>query len=223
MKRVIFILPVTIALVTSCNNAPGNDSNTKKTGTPQLAAQKTATPAPPMDSAAIAKKAQEEVANWKEYMTPGEMQKMMASWNGKWTEETTLWMGDGVQPQTTKGTCENKMIMGGRYQLATHMGKLMDMDFEGAGTMGYDNAKKVFVSSWVDNMGTGIMYLEGPYDAATKTISLKGKVVDPASHTEKEVKQLLKIIDDKHQVLEMYEPKADGKEYKSLEIRFTRK
>ena len=31
--------------------------------------------------------------------------------------------------------------------------------------------KKKFVGSWVDNMGTGIMFSEGTYDPATKTFT----------------------------------------------------
>ena len=36
---------------------------------------------------------------------------------------------------------------------------------------GYDNVKKKFLASWIDNMGTGIMNLEGTYDAATKSLT----------------------------------------------------
>jgi len=31
---------------------------------------------------------------------------------------------------------------------------MMDMDFNRHGIEGYDNAKKKFVSSWIDNMST---------------------------------------------------------------------
>jgi hypothetical protein len=35
-------------------------------------------------------------------------------------------------------------------------GKMTDMEFKGMGIEGCDNVKN-FVSSWIDNMGTGIM------------------------------------------------------------------
>ncbi len=47
----------------------------------------------------------------------------------------------------------------------------MECLFEGMSLMGYDNAKKVFMSSWVDNMGSGIMQMEGTWDPNTKTIN----------------------------------------------------
>ena len=224
MKKTAILLPLLVAALTGCNNAGNsNTPNANKADSTPIAAAKPEAPPPPMDSAAKAKKAAEEMKIWMDYMTPGNMQKMMASWDGKWTEETTLWMGDGAQPQKSTGICENKMLLGGRYQQSTHKGSMMGMPFEGIGMMGYDNAKKVFVSSWMDNFGTGMMYTEGAYDSSTKTITLMGKVVDPLNGKEKLVKQLLKIIDDKHQVIEMYEPAVSGKEFKSLEIKFTRK
>lgn len=210
------------AVLAGCDNA--TDSHTGNAKAVDTAVTPAAqTPPPPMDSAAIAKKNEEEMAKWKAYMEPAEMHKMMASWDGTWIEETTLWMGEGVQGQESKGTCVNKMLLGGRYQQSAHKGSVMNMPFEGISTMGYDNAKKIFVSSWVDNMGTGIMYTEGPYDAANKTITLKGKVVDPVTGKEKEVTEIMKIVDDNHQSLEMYEPSATGKQFKSMAIKFTRK
>jgi hypothetical protein len=59
------------------------------------------------------------------------MHKMMASWDGTWIEETTLWMGEGMQGQESKGTCVNKMLLGGRYQQSAHKGSVMNMPFEG--------------------------------------------------------------------------------------------
>ena len=74
-------------------------------------------------------------------------------------------------------------------------------------------------------MGTGIMKLEGPWDEATKSITLTGKMIDPSAGTAKEtdIKEIFKIIDDKTQVMEMYGPYYDGKEYKMMEIKYTRK
>ncbi len=170
-------------------------------------------PAPMPDSATMMK-------NWQEYMTPGEMHKMMESWSGKWTGDVIMWHAPGAPADTMKGTAVNKMSLGGRYMVSTHTSTMMGMPFEGHSTLGYDNAKKTFVNTWIDNAGTGIMYLEGPYDAATKTITLTGKCVDPVAGTRKEmnVRQVLKEIDPKHHVMEMYGPGPDGKEFKMMEV-----
>lgn len=171
----------------------------------------------PVDSATAMK-------SMMEYGTPGQQQAMLAKADGNWTGETTMWMAPDAPPMKSTGTSFNKMIMGGRYQQSTFKGNFMGQPFEGTSTTGYDNAKKVFVSSWIDNMGTGIMNMEGPWDEASKSISFKGKVICPANGKECDMRETFRMIDDNTQVMEMYGPDMKtGKEYKNMEIKFTRK
>jgi hypothetical protein len=72
-------------------------------------------------------------------------------------------------------------------------------------------------------MGTGIMNMEGPYDAATKTIMLKGKMQDPVSGKDVLMREILKIIDDKNQTMEMYVVPAGGSESKIMEAKMVKK
>ena len=72
-------------------------------------------------------------------------------------------------------------------------------------------------------MGTGVMTLEGPWDEGTKSITLKGKGIDPTSGAEMQVKEVFRIIDDNNQVLEMYVPGPDGKEFKNMEGKLKKK
>lgn len=181
----------------------------------QPADEKAAEAAPKLDSAAAAKAMEA-------YMTPGEVHKMMTSWNGAWDEQITMWMDPAAPPSTTKGKVVNKMILGGRYQESKHSANMMGMPFEGIGTLAYDNAKKEFVSSWVDNMGTGIMMLKGTWDDGSKSMTLKGKGYDPSTGKDCEVKEVFKVVDDKNQVLEMY-MNSGGKEFKTMEIKFVKK
>jgi hypothetical protein len=167
-----------------------------------------------MDSAA-------KMKAWMAYMTPGEPHKMLAASDGKWKTETTMWMEPGAQPQTSTGQATNKMIMGGRYQRTEHKSTMMGQSFEGEGITGYDNAKKVFVSTWIDNMGTGVMQMEGPWDDATKTMTLKGSCKDPITGKETTMREVYKIIDDKHHEMQMYST-VDGKEYKNMEMKMTK-
>lgn len=160
---------------------------------------------------------------WMQYMTPGRAHQMMASWDGTWTGEVTLWMDPSAPPTKSKMTAENKMIMGGRYQMATNKGDFNGMPFEGMSTLGFDNHKKVFISAWVDNLGTGIMVLEGPWDEATKTMTLTGRMVDPSSAREMAIKETFQVINNDHQLMEMFHIGPDGKDVKTMEIKFTRK
>jgi hypothetical protein len=61
------------------------------------------------------------------------------------------------------------MDVTGKMQMPGPDGKMKNMTFKGMGIEDYDNVKKKFVGTWVDNMGTGIMMSEGDYDVATKT------------------------------------------------------
>jgi hypothetical protein len=148
---------------------------------------------------------------------------MMASWDGEWTGDMTMWMDPKVEPTKTTGTCVNKMIMGGRYQSSTHTASFNGMPFEGNSTLAYDNAKKKFISSWIDNMGTGIMVMEGTWDPATKTLNLTGSCTDPMTGKDIAVRETFSLIDNNTQKMEMYMTPAGQKEYKSMEIVFKRK
>jgi hypothetical protein len=169
-----------------------------------------------MDSAAMMK-------TWQSFMTPGDMQKMLAKSNGDWNEEVTTWMEPGKPPMKSMATCTNKMVLNGLYQESVHKGNMMGMEFEGHGTVGYDNARKVFVSSWIDNMGSGIMYTEGAWDNASNSLIMKGKATDAMTGKAMDIKEVMKFVDDNTQTMEMYVPGPDGKEMKTMEIKLTRK
>jgi len=217
MKRLTLTLCVLSFVFFGCNsdNKPVDEA-TSKTDSP--VAEK-AEPSPP---SAKPKDSAEMMKAWQEYMTPSDMHKMLAKSNGTWTEEMTMWMSPDAPPTKSTATAVNKMILGGRYQESKHTGKFNGMPFEGISTLAYDNAKKTFVSTWVDNMSTGLMTMEGTYDEGSKTMTLKGKAFDPMKGQECDVRETFKMIDDNTQQMEMFTT-ADGKEYKSMEILLKRK
>jgi hypothetical protein len=165
---------------------------------------------------------EEESKKWMAYMTPGEVHKLMASWDGEWNESITMWMAPGAPAQEMKSTCVNRMLLGGRYQESRHLGDFGGMPFEGISTMAWDNISKQFINTWIDNLGTGMMVLNGKWDEASKTIQLKGEMMDPMSGQNIPIRQVLKIIDNNTHIMEQYNTK-NGKEFKTMEIKFTRK
>jgi hypothetical protein len=219
MKQTTLIAAVAAAVIgfSSCNNDSTSSTSTS-TDTAAATNSGTAAPpeasAPPLDSAA-------KMKAWMDYMTPGEPHKMLAAADGKWKTETTMWMDPGAPPQTNTGTATNKMMFGGRYQRSVHNSSMEGMPFEGEGTVAYDNAKKMFVSTWVDNMGTGIMQMEGPWDEAAKSMTLKGTCQDPTTGKECTMREVYKIVDDKHHEMEMYQTN-NGKETKVMAMKMTR-
>lgn len=223
MKYLLIVACIFSIATVGCDANTKNESTTTATDTSSVTSKMDETESttevpPPVDSATMMK-------NWTAYSTPGDMHKMIESWNGTWSGEVTSWYSPGAPPQISKSTSVNKTVMGGRYQVSNFSGNMMGMPFEGMGTLAYDNAKKVFISTWIDNMGTGLMKVEGPWDAASKSITLTGRCVDPGSGTgrEMDLREVLKIIDDKNQMMEMYGPGPDGKEFKMMEIKMSRK
>ena len=170
----------------------------------------------PVDSA-TAMKTMMEVA------TPGKEHEMLAKSTGTWKAETTMWMAPDAPPMKSNGVATTKMILGGRYQQMVFKGDMMGAPFEGIGTSGYDIARKVWTSTWIDNMGTGIMNMDGTWDEATKSLTSTGKMLCPANGKMCEMKEVLKIVDDNTQIMEMYGPDMQtGKQYKNMEIKLTR-
>ena len=108
------------------------------------------------------------------------------------------------------------------YQQSVTSGMMMGMSFEGHSLVGYDNVKKMYQSTWVDNMGTGIIFMEGKYDEKSNSITFAGNMIDPNTGKEEMARQIMKFIDEKTHMMEMYQTK-DGKEFKSMEIKFTKK
>lgn len=163
------------------------------------------------------------VKNQQEYLTPGPEHKLMASWNGTWAGEVSLWERPDAPPVKSLSTITNKMVLGGRYQQSLFKGSYHKISFEGMGTLAFDNARKTFVSTWIDNFGTGIIVSEGPWDPASKSITFRGRMTDPSTGRQVDVKEVFKPIDDHYQVMEMYTIAPDGREFKSMEIKYTKK
>ena len=172
-----------------------------------------------------------DMAAMMELSKPGENHKLLASGVGKWTYSVKMWMNPdpNAPPTTSTGTSVVKPVMGERYFTSEHTGKMQmpgpdgkmtDMEFKGMAIDGYDNVKKKFVASWIDNMGTGIMLSEGDYDAATKTFTYRteGEMM-PGMKTK--IREVIKIVDHDHHIFEFYEQRGE-KEVKTMEINYTR-
>jgi Protein of unknown function (DUF1579) len=173
-------------------------------------------------SARLSAQSQEEMKAYTAYMTPGPIQEMMAKSVGSWTGTVSMWPKEGVPPMTSALEITNEMILGGRFLKGTNKGTMYGMPFEGIGITGYDNAKQIFANSWIDNMGTGIIFMEGSWDAAANSINFSGKSTDPLTKKDIPTREVLKFVDDNHQVFEMYIT-VNGKEFKYLEIKYLRK
>ncbi|OXB01214.1 hypothetical protein B0A75_06500 [Flavobacterium oncorhynchi] len=164
----------------------------------------------PLDSAA-------QMKAWAAYATPGNEHKLMADEVGTWNCEMTFWSEPNGKPEKATSTANVKMILGGRYQEAIYIGTMMGQPFEGKSTLAYNNASKEFTSTFIDNMGTGMMVGFGKYDEKTKSMELKGDMVNPMNGIKTPYREIYTIVDPKTRKMEMFDMK-NGEEYKSMEI-----
>ena len=160
---------------------------------------------------------------WQDYMTPGAMHKWLATQVGTWEAEVTMWMDPAAPPTKSKATDVVTMSMNGLFQVGHMSSTMMGMPFQGQSTLGYDNAKKKFVLSWIDGFSSGMIFMTGDYDAATKTMSLSGVQTDPMTGKDSPIRQVNVFHDENSYTSSMYGAGPDGKEMKFMEGTYKRK
>ena len=154
--------------------------------------------------------------------TPGEAHKMLNGMVGTWDTKITIWMMPGMDPTTSQGVAVNKSIMGGRYIEQRFTGNFMGMPFEGIGYTGYDNIKKQYFGTWMDNMSTAMMMSTGSV-GTDGTMTFKGSMPDPMTGKDAPFEEKIKVVDADHTIFEMWAPGPDGKMFKTMEIEYARK
>ncbi len=202
----------------SCNNKADDSKSIADTASNVKTAElKKVSPAAAMPDSAVMMKA------WQDFKTPGDMHKWMQKLNGTWEADLSVWMDPAAPPEKSKGTITQTSILGGRYVSSKYSGTIFGQPTEGQILMAYDNAKKLFVSTWIDNQGTGIVSMTGTYDSTTKTLNLKGTQTDPSTGKDAEIREELTIIDNDSYSMAMFGKGTDGKETKIMEGIYKRK
>jgi hypothetical protein len=153
--------------------------------------------------------------------TPGEPHKRLASMEGSWNTKTKSWMEPNKPPMETAGTCEQKMILGGRFLKQKCSGDMMGKTFEGVGLTGYDNQTKKYTSTWMDSMSTTLHVMEGT-SGDDNTITQEGQYTCPI-RGEMKLRSVTKMVDQNTNIFEMYGTDKSGQEMKMMEITYTRK
>jgi len=218
------ITPVALSVIASVASA--------QTPAPQPSTPPTSLTSPAVSAPATTTASPNEAEMMQQMMELAKLNdnhKLLADFAGSWSTSVKM-MEPGKEPTVSKGSVTYKSIMNGRYVIGDHTGsmkmpgadgKMKDFTFKGMSTDGYDNVKQKFTSSWMDNMGTGILMFEGTYDPATKTFTYTGEMeVVPGMKTP--VRSVVKVADKNHRTFEWYENRG-GQEMKTLEIDYTRK
>ena len=149
-------------------------------------------------------------------MTPGEHHEHLKKLVGNFDYTMKSWMDPAAPPMESTGKRTAELLLGGRYLEEKYTGDFMGMTFEGIGTLGYDNVGKQYVSTWIDNMSTGIMMGHGT--CSKDGWEMTSESLDPATGKPVTSRSKLTMPDADTIFMEMWMPGPDGKEMKWMEM-----
>ena len=132
-----------------------------------------------------------------------------------------MWMDPSKPPAESTGTSVNSWVLGNRFIETKHEGTFMGQPFTGIGYTGYDNTTKKYEGTWMDNASTGMMVSKGTMTGSVMTSS--STMADPTTGKMMTVKMKTTVADKDHYTMEMWGPGPDGKNYKMMEIAYSRK
>lgn len=162
--------------------------------------------------------------NMQEYGTPGAEHARLATLAGRWNAAMTMWMRPGDAPQASKGTTRFEPIFGGRYLKQELSADWAGQKFEGLGYTGYDRVRKEYFSTFMDSLGTGIAISRGK--ASGGVINDEGSFACPMTGEKdrwfRGEWELPEDEKDDTSVFRMFHKDEKGKEYKAMEIVYTR-
>lgn len=187
------------------------------------AAEEPKTPAKEAKPGAAAPGPEEMQKAWAAYMTPGEPHARLAKLAGSWTTRVKSWSDPSQPPEETTGSCEFRMVLGGRYLEQRYEGTMMGQPFHGIGYTGYDNVKKKYEAYWIDTAGTGMLVMSGSLDKGGKKTVYTGTMLDPATGKKVALRSVDTEVDADNLLFEMWTSGPDGKMAKMMEMSYTRK
>lgn len=164
------------------------------------------------------------MAEWEKYSKPGDGHKALGDMVGEWKYKSKMWMSPGAKPETSEGEASAMWVLGERYVHQTVKGTAMGKPFEGTSLIGYDTFKQQYQSVWVDNMSTMMTLTTGKMDKKTKTLTETGVMPDAMDGMkDKPFRNETKFKNKNSFTFAMFSRGPDGKEYKCMEMEYTRK
>jgi hypothetical protein len=100
---------------------------------------------------------------------PGPEHKMLKQLEGNW--DTTMKAG-GME---FKGKITYKMELGGLWLAGAMESEMFGSKFHGKSMDSYSEAKKKYVSVWMDSMSTAPVIMEGTFDEKAKKMTMSGE------------------------------------------------
>lgn len=152
---------------------------------------------------------------------PGPEHSQLMKWVGSWDVAFTHSSKEGEPEKQAKGTANITSAYNGRYIREEYSSEFEGKQFMGTGTTGYDRAAKQFVTTWYDNMATGISHLTGTATHEGKEITYHGTMVGPPQKSVVQLRHVVAWESDDHFSITMFH-RGEGKERKVMELVYSR-
>ena len=215
-KQTGFIVAIGVLAFVAGRALPVNGGATA--AQPEKKNDKAAQPAQPDMDAVFAK--------MMEMGAPGDHHKALESMVGEFTGSVKFSMTPDMPPMESKASIKREWAMDGRFVIE-HVTGDPAMEggpaFKGMGIVGYNNWDKKFESVWVENMATHMSSATGSFDAAAKTLTFTGDMIDPMSGKKIKQTSVVDLSNPDREVMTGTIPGPDGKPFKNFEGVFERK
>lgn len=158
---------------------------------------------------------------WQKYGSPGPEHERLNVLKGRWKAKVTSWMTADMPPMESRGDAEFVPVLGGRFLEQRFRGEMGGQPFEGFGHFGYDRLRNEYTQTWFDSMSTGMMVMTGTADPTGRVVEYRGKMTDAVTRQESESRQVMRLHPERLE-FEFYWPDPSGREFKAMEIVYTR-
>lgn len=179
------------------------------------------------------KQMMEGMKRWIETTKPGKHHKVLDSHAGTWDVTFRMWMDPSAPPMETKGVSEVKWIMGKRFLLEEYKGEMLMPDetgmqmkkvpYEGMGTLGYDVYRNMYTGTWLSNLQTNVLTMNGSMEPGSKVLRMFGEMDEPMLNViGRTVKYVTTIKDKDTRMFECFDLHASDT-HRVFEIEYKRK
>lgn len=153
---------------------------------------------------------------------PGPEHSQLLKRIGTWDVAFTQWMAEDEPEKQSKGTSIFTSVFNGRYIHEEYASQFPGKPFMGTGITGYDRAAKHFVTTWHDNMGTGITHLTGSATREGQEITYHGTKMCAEKQCEVHLRHVVSWESNDCFTISMFN-RSEGKERKVMELVYSRR
>jgi hypothetical protein len=160
---------------------------------------------------------------WMALSKPGPSHRLLELFVGSWNAKITFRSGPDGESEVSQGKSRVAWVLGDRFIKEDFEGEALGERFQGMGITGYDNAARRFTNVWIDSLNTALATSYGKYLSDENTFDFVGEIYDPLRGGMKSTRSTMRIIStDKYEYV-MFDTGPNGKEYRALEIEYSRR